>query len=92
MWGGWDEGGMMGHHDWDALHMWGSGYGAAWTTGHPGAFGHWLTMRGQADRRRDRLAASLQPRPQEQRGADGLVRPCAPTIAGRSSPSTATTT
>src|SRR5450756_726777 len=26
MWGGWDMGGMMGHHDWDAHHMWGTGY------------------------------------------------------------------
>jgi hypothetical protein len=45
MWGGWDHDGMMGHHDWDASHMWGTGHGASWMTGHPGAFGHWLTMR-----------------------------------------------
>ena len=45
MWGGWDHGGMMGDHDWDAAHMWGTGHGAAWMTSHPGAFGHWLTMR-----------------------------------------------
>ena len=47
MWGGWDMGGMMGGHDWDAHHMWGTGYGAAWMTNHPGAFGRWLTMRGR---------------------------------------------
>ena len=45
MWGGWDMGGMMGGHEWDARHMWGTGYGAAWMTSHRGAFGHWLTMR-----------------------------------------------
>jgi len=45
MWSGWDMGGMMGGHEWDARHMWGTGYGAAWMTSHPGAFGHWLTMR-----------------------------------------------
>ncbi len=45
MWGGWDNSGMMGHHDWDARHMWGAGHGAAWMTNHPGAFGKWLTMR-----------------------------------------------
>ena len=45
MWSGWDMGGMMGGHEWDAHHMWGTGYGAAWMTSHPGAFGHWLTMR-----------------------------------------------
>jgi hypothetical protein len=45
MWGGWEMGGMMGGHEWDAHHMWGTGYGAAWMTSHPGAFGHWLTMR-----------------------------------------------
>jgi hypothetical protein len=45
MWGGWDMGGMMGGHDWDASHMWGTGYGASWMTSHPGAFGQWLTMR-----------------------------------------------
>ena len=47
MWGGWDNGGMMGHHDWDAAHMRGTGHGASWMTGHPGAFGRWLTMRGK---------------------------------------------
>ena len=47
MWGGWDMGDMMGDHDWDAHHMWGTGYGAAWMTSHPGAFSHWLTMRGK---------------------------------------------
>ncbi len=45
MWGGWDMGGMMGGHAWDAHHMWGTGYGAAWMRSHPGAFGNWLTMR-----------------------------------------------
>src|SRR5665647_565539 len=45
MWGGWDHDGVMGHHDWDASHMWGTGHGAAWMNGHPRAFGHWLTMR-----------------------------------------------
>ena len=45
MWRGWDMGGMMGGHKWDAHHMWGTGYGAAWMTSHPGAFGRWLTMR-----------------------------------------------
>jgi hypothetical protein len=45
MWGGWDMGGMMGQHDWDAAHMWGTGHGAAWMGSHPGALGHWLTMR-----------------------------------------------
>ena len=45
MWGGWDHDGTTGHHDWDAAHMWGTGHGAAWMTSHPGAFGHWLTMR-----------------------------------------------
>jgi hypothetical protein len=47
MWGGWDMGGMMGQHDWDPSHMWGSGHGASWMTDHPDAFGHWLTMRGK---------------------------------------------
>jgi hypothetical protein len=47
MWGGWDMGGMMGGHDWDAHHMWGTGHGAAWMANHPGAFGQWLTMRGK---------------------------------------------
>ena len=46
MWGGWDMGGMMGH-DWDAQHMWGSGYGASWMMSHRGGFGQWLTMRGK---------------------------------------------
>ncbi|HEY5386491.1 MAG TPA: hypothetical protein VIL79_01175 [Thermoleophilia bacterium] len=46
MWSGWDMGGMMGGHEWDVHHMWGTGYGAAWMTSHRGAFGHWLTMRG----------------------------------------------
>ena len=45
MWGGWDMGGMMGDHDWDAHHMWGTGYGAGWMANHPGAFGSWVTMR-----------------------------------------------
>lgn len=45
MWGGWDNGGMMGQHAWDPSHMWGTGYGASWMTGHPGAFGRWMTMR-----------------------------------------------
>ncbi len=44
MWGGWG-GGMMGGWDWDVSHMWGTGYGAAWMTQHPGAFGGWMTMR-----------------------------------------------
>jgi hypothetical protein len=47
MWGGWDMGGMMGHHDWDAHHMWGSGYGASWMMRHRGGFGQWLAMRGK---------------------------------------------
>jgi hypothetical protein len=45
MWSGWDMGGMMGQHDWDAAHMWGTGYGAAWMTRHRDGFGQWLTMR-----------------------------------------------
>lgn len=45
IWGGWDTGGMMGDHHWDATHMWGAGYGAAWMTGHPRGFGHWLQLR-----------------------------------------------
>ena len=46
MWGGWDMmgGGMMGGGSWDASHMWGSGYGAAWMVGHPKAFGAWLHL------------------------------------------------
>jgi hypothetical protein len=44
MWAGWSSG-MMGHHEWNAAHMWGTGHGAAWMTSHPRAFGHWLTMR-----------------------------------------------
>jgi hypothetical protein len=44
MWGGWQTGGMMGG-SWDPDHMWGTGYGASWMTGHPGAFGRWMTMR-----------------------------------------------
>ena len=44
MWGGWQTGGMMGG-SWDPSHMWGAAYGAAWMTGHPGAFGQWMTMR-----------------------------------------------
>ncbi|MFA4965425.1 MAG: hypothetical protein WC709_07305 [Thermoleophilia bacterium] len=47
MWGGWDMGGMMGRHDWDASHMWGTGHGAVWMTNHPVALGRWLTMRGK---------------------------------------------
>jgi hypothetical protein len=47
MWGGWDMGGMMGHIDWDASHMWGSGYGASWMMSHSSGFGQWLTMRGR---------------------------------------------
>ena len=47
MWGGWDMGGMMGHHDWDAHHMWGTGYGASWMTSHRGGFGQWMAMRGR---------------------------------------------
>ena len=47
MWGGWDHGGMMGHHDWDATHMWGTGHGASWMMSHLGALGQWLTMRGK---------------------------------------------
>ena len=46
MWSGWDAGGMMGGHDWDASHMWGTGYGASWMMDHRGAFGQWLAMRG----------------------------------------------
>lgn len=47
MWGDWDMGGMMGGHDWDATHMWGTGHGAAWMTTHPEALGKWLAMRGR---------------------------------------------
>jgi hypothetical protein len=59
MWGGW-QGGMMGG-SWDASHMWGSGYGASWMTGHAR----------KADRRRHRLAAALRRQLDRQRGADG---------------------
>ena len=45
VWGGWDHDGMMGHHDWDASHMWGSAHGASWMTRHPRAFGRWLSLR-----------------------------------------------
>jgi len=45
MWGGW-QGGMMGG-SWDPSHMWGTGYGASWMTGHHSGFGQWLTMRGK---------------------------------------------
>jgi len=63
MWGGWDKGGMMGGHEWDASHMWGTGHGAAWMTNHPRAFGRWLDMRAEqaahvdrwAERNHDRL-------------------------------------
>jgi hypothetical protein len=44
MWGGWQTGGMMGA-SWDPSHMWGAGYGASWMTGHPAAFGQWMTIR-----------------------------------------------
>ena len=37
MWGGW-MGGMMGG-SWDPSHMWGTGYGASWMTGHRSGFG-----------------------------------------------------
>jgi hypothetical protein len=47
MWGGWDMGGMMGHHDWDASHMWGTGHGASWMMSHSGDFGQWLALRGK---------------------------------------------
>jgi hypothetical protein len=47
MWGGWDMGGMMGQHDWDAHHMWGTGYGASWMMSHSKGFGQWLAMRGK---------------------------------------------
>jgi hypothetical protein len=47
MWGGWDMGGMMGHHDWDAHHMWGTGYGASWMMSHSSGLGQWLAMRGK---------------------------------------------
>ena len=44
MWGGWTR-----RHDGPprlgSLRMWGTGHGASWMTGHPGAFSHWLTMR-----------------------------------------------
>ena len=49
MWGGWDNGGMMGGHEWDASHMWGAGHGAAWMANHPRAFGHWLHDARRAD-------------------------------------------
>jgi hypothetical protein len=45
MWGGWEMGGMMGQHDWDASHMWGTGYGASWMMSHSSGFGQWLAMR-----------------------------------------------
>jgi len=45
MWGGW-MGGMMGG-SWNPSHMWGTGYGASWMTGHRSGFGQWLTMRGR---------------------------------------------
>jgi len=45
MWGGWDMGGMMGAHHWDASHMWGNGYGAEWMTGHAAGLGQWLGLR-----------------------------------------------
>ena len=38
--------------------MWGTGYGASWMTGHPGAFGQLDDDARQADRRSDRLAAA----------------------------------
>ena len=44
MWGGW-QGGMMGGGSWDPSHMWGSGYGASWMTGHPGGLAQWMAMR-----------------------------------------------
>ena len=56
MWGGWDHDGVMGHHDWDASHMWGTGHGASWMTDHPGAFGHWLGMRAEQTAHVDRWA------------------------------------
>ena len=73
MWGGWDIGGMMGGHDWDAAHMWGTGYGAAWMTSHPARLRPaGSTMRGQADgARRPPGRSSYHDAPQEQRGADG---------------------
>jgi hypothetical protein len=45
VWGGWETGGMMGSHSWDARHMWGTGYGAAWMMSHPGGLSRWLRMR-----------------------------------------------
>ena len=39
--------GMMGHHDWDASHMWGTGHGASWMMSHSNGFGQWLAMRGK---------------------------------------------
>jgi hypothetical protein len=47
MWGGWDMGGMMGDHRWDASHMWGTGYGAQWLLGHATGMGQWLQLRGR---------------------------------------------
>ncbi len=44
LWNGWQMGGMMGG-SWNPSHMWGAAYGASWMTGHPGAFGRWMTMR-----------------------------------------------
>jgi hypothetical protein len=43
MWGGW-QGGMMGG-SWDPSHMWGSGYGASWMTGHRSGFRQWIALR-----------------------------------------------
>jgi len=47
MWSGWDMGGMMNDDHWDASHMWGTGYGAAWMIGHQAGFGAWLDLRGR---------------------------------------------
>jgi hypothetical protein len=47
MWNGWDMGGMMGDHHWDARHMWGTGYGAEWMMGHATGMGQWLQLRGR---------------------------------------------
>ena len=56
MWGGWQGGGMMGGHQWDASHMWGTGHGAAWMANHPRAFGRWLDMRAEQTVHVDRWA------------------------------------
>ena len=56
MWGGWDKGGMMGGHEWNASHMWGTGHGAAWMASHPRAFGRWLDMRAEQTAHVDRWA------------------------------------